>query len=240
MNEAKKETKKVIFCIPTIRKPFQCTLDSLEASVPLIDAAGWEHGMVSEVGSPYISCARSVMLRKALDAKATVIVFLDHDLSWDAKDLLTLIETEGDVVSGTYRFKKDEVEYMGAVQPDINGIPQPRSDGSILGHWIPAGFLKITKNAVNRFIAAYPELTYGEKHSPHVDLFNHGAYQGIWYGEDYSFARRWRELGGEIYIVPDMNINHHTTEKEYKGNFHQYLMAQPGGCNDPDRIASGD
>ena len=65
--------------------------------------------MVHEVGSPYISAARATMLRKALDAKADVIVFIDHDLSWRPGDLLKLIETTGDVVGGTYRFKQDEV-----------------------------------------------------------------------------------------------------------------------------------
>lgn len=229
------DKKKVIFCIPTLRKPYQVCLDSLEASVPLIDEAGWEHGMVSEVGSPYISCARSVMLRKALDAKADVIVFIDHDLSWDADNLLTLIETKGDVVAGTYRFKKDKIEYMGACLPDIHGNPQIRKDGCVKGQWIPAGFLKVTRNAINRFISAYPELCYGEKCAPHIDLFNHGAYEGVWYGEDYSFARRWRELGGEIVIIPNLNINHHTPEQEYKGNFHEYLMTMPGGRNDPER-----
>src|SRR5690242_1599813 len=98
--------KKVAFCIPTIKKPYQVTLDSLAASLPLLDAAGWDHMMVSAVGNPYISAARSIMLRKALDAKADVIVFIDHDVSWQPLDLLTLIETEGDVVCGTYRFKK--------------------------------------------------------------------------------------------------------------------------------------
>lgn len=230
------EVKKVILCIPTIRKPMQCTLDSVEASVPLLDAAGWEHGMVSEVGSPYISCARSIMLRKALDAKASVIVFIDHDLSWEPQDLLTLIEAKGDVVSGNYRFKYDEEEYMGIPYPDLDGNPQVRPDGGVKGYWIPAGFLKITRNTVNRFISAYPELCYGDKCSPHVDLFNHGAFEGVWYGEDYSFSRRWRQLGGEIVILPNLNLNHHTTEKEYKGNFHNYLLSQPGGSNDPNRV----
>src|SRR5574343_444851 len=97
--------KYVVFCIPTVKQPYQVTLDSLKASLPLIEEAGWKHSMVYEVGSPYISCARSTMLRKALDAMATHIVFIDHDLSWEPQDLLTLIEAEGDVVSGNYRFK---------------------------------------------------------------------------------------------------------------------------------------
>lgn len=220
---------KVIFCIPTIKKPYQACLDSIAASVPLIERAGWDHGMVSEVGCPYISAARSFMLRKALDAKADVIVFIDHDVSWKPQDLLTLIETDGDVVCGTYRFKKDEVEYMGAIIPKADGTPMVRDDGCILAHSVPAGFLKITKNAVNQFIKAHPHLLYGDRFAPHVDLFNHGAHDFVWYGEDYSFSRNWRDAGGQIWIIPNLDINHHTPEKEYKGNFHEFLLRCPGG-----------
>lgn len=223
------EEKRVVFCIPTIAKPYQVCLDSLEDSVPLIQAAGWQDFMVTAIGNPYISAARAQMLRKALDAKATVVVFIDHDLSWDPQDLLTLIETEGDVIAGTYRFKGEPEEYMGAIFPGVDGRPIVREDGCIKAHSIPAGFLKVTRTGVNKFIAAYPELTYGEKCSPAVDLFNHGAHQGIWYGEDYSFARRWREKCGDIWLVPNLNITHHRGEVAYPGNFHKYMLRQAGG-----------
>lgn len=222
---------KVAFCIPTVTRPYQVCLDSLKESIPLIQAAGWEDVMVTEVGCPYISSARSIMLRKALDAKADVIVFIDHDLSWRPQDLLTLIEAEGDVVGGTYRFKTDEERYMGALIPDIKGIPQIRKDGGLKAHSLPGGFLKLTERAVSRFIAAYPELVYGSRHTPHVDLFNHGAHEGVWYSEDYAFCRRWLALGGELVLIPDIDLNHHSADKVYAGNFHQYLMKQPGGCN---------
>ena len=221
--------KKVVFCIPTISKPYQVTLDSLAASLPLIKEAGWEEGAVYQIGCPYISAARSMMLRKALDAKATVIVFIDHDLSWEPHALLQLIETEGDVVAGTYRFKGEPEEYMGAIFPSKDETPIVRADGCILAHSIPAGFLKITRAGVNKFIRAYPELTYGEECSPFVDLFNHGVHKHCWYGEDYAFARNWRDAGGELWLIPDLNLNHHTATTEYKGNFHQFMLRQEGG-----------
>jgi len=221
---------KVAFCIPTLTKPYQVTLDSLEASVPLIQADGWTDVMVGEVGCPYISHARATMLRKALDAKADVIVFIDSDVSWQPKDMLTLINTEGDVVAGTYRFKHEPVEYMGALLPYPDGRPQVRqSDGALRAFCAPAGFLKVTKECINEFIGAYPELTFGDKFAPSVDLFNHGAHEGVWYGEDYAFCRRWRETGGEVIIVPDLDISHWVGDTEYKGNYHQYLQSQPGG-----------
>lgn len=221
--------KKVVFCIPTISKPYQACLDSLAASLPLIKAAGWEEGAVYQIGCPYISAARSMMLRKALDAKATVVVFIDHDLSWQPEDLLRLIETEGDVVAGTYRFKGEPEEYMGALYPAADGTPIVREDGCMKAHSVPAGFLKITRVGVNKFMAAFPELAYGEKCGPMTDLFNHGAHQGVWYGEDYAFSRRWNEKCGDIWIVPDINLTHHLPNQAFPGNFHQFMLRQPGG-----------
>lgn len=230
-NPTSLDGKKIVFCIPTLTKPFQCCLDSLEKSVPVLDAAGFNHGTVFSIGCPYISAARATMLRKALDVKADVIVFLDHDLSWDAPDLLKIIETEGDVVAGLYRFKyEDKTEYMGVLD-DIDGKPQVRSDGCIKATRVPAGFLKITRNAVNKFMVAYPELMYGEACNPSVDLFNHGAYKNAWWGEDYAFSRNWIALGGEIWIVPDLNLTHHSADQAFPGNYHQFLLAQPGGSN---------
>lgn len=221
--------KKVVFCVPTLTKPYQQTLDSLAASVPLIQAAGWEDAMVSEVGCPYISAARSTMLRKALDAKADIVVFIDHDLSWRPEDLLKLIETEGDVVAGTYRFKRDPEEYMGQLLAGDDGTPIVRADGCLEAFCIPAGFLKITKEGVGDFMRGYPGLVYGPAYSPSVDLFNHGAHNGTWYGEDYAFSRNWRALGKKIWVIPDLQLDHHNKEQPYPGNLHKFLLGQPGG-----------
>jgi len=223
--------KKVAFCIPTITKPYQVCLDSIKASIPRIEEAGWEHYMVSEVGCPYISAARATMLRKALDAKVDAIVFLDHDLSWDAQDLLTLIETDGDYVMGTYRFKRDHEEYMGQLLSTNDGRPIVRADGSILTFCGPAGFMKITPNTINILVGKYPELCYGDRHTPHFDFFNHGAHNHTWYGEDYAACRRWLDIGQEIWTIPDLNITHWSGEKPYPGNLHQFLLRQPGGSN---------
>lgn len=220
---------KVVLCIPTVRRPYQQCLDSVAASVPVLDDAGIEHGMVNEVGNPYISAARATMLRKALDAKADTVIFIDHDLSWRPADLLKLIQTDGDVVGGTYRFKADEVSYMGTIHSHPDGTPVVRADGAIQARLLPAGFFKVTAKAVDKFMTAYPELCYGEKYRMSVDLFNHGAHKGVWWGEDYAFCRRWEECGGQAWLVPDLQLDHHSVDRSYPGNFHMYLRQQPGG-----------
>lgn len=224
------DKEKVVFCCPTVKRPYRQWLDSMEASIPILDAAGVDHQIVFEVGSPYISCARATMLRKALDAKATIIVFLDHDLSWQPDALLRLIRAPGEVVGCTYRFKlNDKEEYMGTILTGPQGTPLVREDGCIEADRLPAGFLKVTHKAVDTFMKAYPELCYGARFHWYVDLFNHGAHEGLWWGEDYSFCRRWISAGGKVWLLPDVDIAHHDPDKSYPGNFHKFMMRQPGG-----------
>jgi hypothetical protein len=225
---------KVVVATPSLGDLTEPYLRSLAASAPVLEAAGIQTSFIREIGNPYISAARATMLRKALDGQADAVVFIDYDLSWDADNLLTLIETPGDVVAGTYRFKKDDEEYMGAWEtlPDLR--PALRDDGCFKATRVPAGFLKVTKEAVDRFMGAYPELIYGPRYAASVDLFNHGAIDGTWYGEDYAFSKRWRDCGGEIALIPDLNIAHHSPDKAYPGNLHEFMMRQPGGINAPE------
>jgi len=229
LNDEHAKGKHVVICIPTVTKPYPECLNSLEKEVPLLDEAGWKHSTVYEIGCPYISHARSQMLRKAMDAKATVVVFIDHDLSWAPGDLLKLIEAKGAVVAGTYRFKREPIEYMGTLMSDIDGNPQERADGGLRAACVPAGFLKITEECVDHFIKSYPELLYGLRHTPSIDLFNHGARDHCWIGEDYAFCRRWIECGGEIVLMPDLHIDHHLPDEVFKGHYAGYLRRRPGG-----------
>ena len=221
--------KKVVFCTPSLSGPTAPYIKALEDSIPLIKAAGWQEGYVQMIASPYISAARATMLRSAIDAKADVVVFIDYDVSWKPEDLLTLIETEGDVVAGTYRCKIDEELYMGTWETNPDFTPKVRADGAISAKLVPAGFLKVTTEAVDRFMVAYPELCYGPMYHLAVDLFNHGVHERVWWGEDYSFARRWKDKCGDIWLIPNLNIDHNAGDKVYAGNVHKFLLKQPGG-----------
>jgi hypothetical protein len=73
-------------------------------------------------------------------------------------------------------------------------------------------------------MTAFPKLCYGKRWYPYVDLFNHGAFGGVWFGEDYAFCRNWNDMGGKVWLMTDLNISHHAKDKEYPGNLHQYLI----------------
>lgn len=220
---------RVVFATPTVTRPYDAFLASMEAMIPALDGAGITHSATFEIGDPYISGARANLLRRALDTQPDAVVFIDHDMAWQPDVMLKLLQTEGEVIAGTYRFARDEEEYMGEVTPGDDGRPIVRADGCVKASKVPAGFLKITTGAVSRFMRAYPELVYGEPWCPYLDIFNHGAIDGLWYGEDYAFSKRWTERCGDIWLVPDLDIVHHAPGKAYPGNLHEFMCRQPGG-----------
>lgn len=165
------------------------------------------------------------MLGKALEAKADIIVFIDDDLEWEPRDMVKLLKTPGDVVGGTYRFKQEEERYMGVFMSRKDGRPMVRQDGCFRADRLPAGFLKVTSIAVELFSRAYPQLVLHAEKPPSVDLFNHGAHKGMWWGEDYTFCRRYREKCGDVWCIPDLNLTHHDRKGGvYPGNFHKFML----------------
>ena len=221
--------KKVVLATPSLAGPTQPYMQALKDCVEPLRAAGYEVRAEQEIGCPYISEARSKLLRKALDWKADDIVFIDYDISWGPRDIIKLLSLDREMVAGTYRFKEAEEKYMGVLEDGPKHTPIRLKDGCILAQCAPAGFLRITPKAVDRFMGKFPELAYGPKYAPFIDIFNHGAFNGAWWGEDYAFCRRFREAGGEVAIYPDLNLTHNEKETPYPGNFHMFLRKQPGG-----------
>lgn len=222
---------KVAICIPCIgASPFKETASSLALEAPHLKNAGWQHITLQISGCPYISAARAGLLRRALNMDCTAAVFVDHDLSWSAGNLTKLLQTEGGIVGGTYRYKQDGVvKYMGKVELGADKRPVVReADGAVEMRLLPAGFLKVTRAAVNRMVEAYPDLCYGERCNPHLDLFRHGADEYQWWGEDFALSRRWRALGETLWCVPNLDLMHHTKDKGYPGNYHHFLQGHEG------------
>jgi hypothetical protein len=250
--EQKQGPSKVIFGIPIPKnqQPHPQTVQALRDCVPLVEAAGFEHGFTYTSGNPYISGARAEITRKALDAKADIIVYIDYDVSWDPEDMVRLLKTEGEVVGGTYRCKVPENVYMGAIYTHLEGAnegkPRVRADGCIKARTLPAGFMKVTTVAIDKFMRAYPELCYGPQYSLSVDLFHHGAMKvsggektmpfagtmkpsaeksgnGLGVGETMDGTEAQEALVTmNSMLIPNMNIHHWDGDKSFEGNYHEF------------------
>lgn len=188
-------------------------------------------------GCCYVQFARNRLVWDFLKTDADVLFFIDDDVSWNAEDALKLIESDDPVVAGVYRMKKDAEEYPVVIFTDGEDRAIVRKDGAIAAWGVPAGMLRIKREVIEKLIAAHPEKHYydvidGKQEDGLFDLFPQGVYGSRWVGEDYAFCQMWRELDGQIWVLPNMTLGHHAGNDAWIGNYHEFLLQQPGGSNE--------
>jgi hypothetical protein len=90
------------------------------------------------------------------------------------------------------------------------------------------GFLLIKRGVFERMMQAYPELKFSTIHSSprptHGADYRYALFDcmidpetGIYLSEDYAFCRRWRAIGGELWLDLNSELTH-TGNHHFKGN----------------------
>jgi len=92
-------------------------------------------------------------------------------------------------------------------------------NGLIKLHDAGTGFMMISREAILKMIKAYPELKYNnDVNINNADLKDHfyalfdtmiDPVDRRYLSEDYTFCRRWQELGGDIWLDPSISLNHY-------------------------------
>lgn len=93
-------------------------------------------------------------------------------------------------------------------------------EGLIEVHDAGTGFMMIKREALLKMIEKYPELKYNND----VQMSNADQLKDKFYAlfdtmidpvdkrylsEDYTFCRRWQDMGGEIWLDPSISLNHY-------------------------------
>ena len=55
------------------------------------------------------------------------------------------------------------------------------------------------------------------------DFFGMFVWDGVLLNEDVAFCRRWRDLGGQIWCDPDIDLHHHGS-KVYTGRLRDTMQ----------------
>ncbi len=104
------------------------------------------------------------------------------------------------------------LQYAAVFDPAPDG-GQPRLEivrGAVRCAAVGAAMVLLRRAVVDRLDAAHPELAYLEGGDPRTRyaLFNHLVDGGQFKSEDFSFCTRWRRLGGEIWLLLDVPLEH--------------------------------
>jgi hypothetical protein len=183
-----------------------------------------------------IARARSTLVGAFLDnPAATHLLFIDADIGFEPEQVDRLLRFDQDFTAALYPYKAidwDKIPerctmagetlrqagtgYVGTFCP-----PQDRKvqDGFATALYAGGGFQLIRRAAIERMITAHPELRYtglnavSRAEPPPSRLYalfdsiidpDTGAYLS----EDYAFCRRWRSLGGEIWLDTTSRLIH--------------------------------
>lgn len=90
--------------------------------------------------------------------------------------------------------------------------------GVVKLHDAGTGFMMIKRNSILKLIKAYPELKYNNDVQLNQDLSDHfyalfdtmiDPVDKRYLSEDYTFCRRWQDIGGDIWLDPTISLNHY-------------------------------
>ena len=169
------------------------------------------------------------------------MLFVDSDLEWAAQDVPKMVarmESDGlEFVCGAYRKKwmdLDRVEYTVNFDQDRLDDPVQSMKTGLLRVWdATGGWMLMTQSVLARMMDAYPELKINADEAvpeagwPYLyDFFGEMLTDGEKVSEDFSFSKRFRAAGGEIWMDPSIEL-HHWGEYCWRGNVADCLVAEP-------------
>lgn len=162
-----------------------------------------------------LALGRNQLVKEFLASNDEKLVFVDADVTFEAGALLKLAHYPVDFVGGVYRLKTNEERYP------VKLLNEPRESGP-LGlvevAMVPTGFLSLSRNVLSKFRERYPDREYAIDGQKAYCYFQIPYKDGALYTEDAYFCREWREIGGQIYLDPEISLTHWNGNIPYPGH----------------------
>lgn len=183
----------------------------------------------------------------------THMLFIDSDISFDPSSVIKLIKCDKDVISIPYPMKTINWEKVhGRIKEDNisattlskSGFTYPIkvedqsninvSKGIMEVTHSPTGFMLIKKQTIEKMVEKYPHLKIKQ---PTIVNGEPKETENLWnffdtwfdqstnkyYGEDFAFCQKWRDIGGKCYCYIDDFITH-VGEYSFEGKFIDELI----------------
>jgi hypothetical protein len=154
---------------------------------------------------------RNRILGMFVESDCTHLLCIDSDLGWPAQCLIPMLLSDKEFVGGVYPSRGEK---SFTFRPAVNEDQSIITDKNLLKmEYIPAGFILLKRSALTKMREKHPELYYEPKHESmkHAKgwlFFNTEIWEGEFWGEDYTFCRKAREAGVDIWVDPLIQFNH--------------------------------
>lgn len=201
-----------------------CLLDEIF----LLNSEGIKVTLADERGNSMIAHSRNMIAAKFMASEATDLFFLDDDVIWEHGSMLRLLRHNVDIVAGIYPKRSDPLDfhcrYMD--KAELRGDPEFPNLLEVQG--VPAGFMRITRKAIEQMVLKFPEKRFANALAPKGfawALFDNIHEGDLYFGEDYSFCRRFRQIGGRVWADPEFSMGH-IGPKTFHGKFGEWLRSR--------------
>lgn len=199
---------------------------ALHAAVSELSQVGYQVHLQILGNDPFIDRARNLLLTVFLHhPECTHLFMLDDDVGPEHGSWRRLLEFDKEFVGGLYPAKRDAEMFMLRYLERGKVAATPETGTGLLKvESLPGGFICLKRSMVERMTQHYHEQTWFEDdtgYSPNGishNLFWHGVIERRWWGEDFLFCERWRQIGGEIFLDPWLKFKH-TGTKTWEGCF---------------------
>jgi hypothetical protein len=199
-----------------------------------------------------ITRGRNILVSRFLDDPTTThLLFIDADIGFDPAQVIRMLRFDGDVVAGMYPLKLHD--WNSGMQHAINGealetaplryVGTPcqgeqasSHDGFVAASYAGAGFMLVNRRVFAQMMAAYPHLRFSAAHVAAAPSLSPNQYAlfdcmiepetGVYLSEDYTFCRRWRDLGGSIWLDAQSGLIH-IGQYEFVGDPSRRAFVQP-------------
>jgi hypothetical protein len=158
--------------------------------------------------------ARNRVLGDFLASACSHLVFVDADIGFTGRDALRLIAHDKPLIGATYA-KKTREKYDPAFVPLSSGVVVTENELVEIA-CLPGGFMCISRDMAMQMAGAYRDAWYcdasrgGERVLDLFATFIDPETRNMW-SEDYAFCHRWRQLGGQVFLDPNIMLTHNGT-----------------------------
>lgn len=186
------------------------------------------------VNESLITRGRNFLVQRFLESGYDYLMFIDSDIEFMGEDILTLLDSDKDIICGIY--PKKEIDWFKINQAAKNGVER-------LGQYGGAFVLTTVHKDLPPVYNGIMEIKYGgtgfmlikrsvfEKLAPHVPTYRSNLgrqdgtgefifediheffatsidVEGTLLSEDYHFCKLWRTHGGQVFANLKPKLNH--------------------------------
>lgn len=205
--------RKVLFGLPVYDKVSPQREAALLDAVCVMTQLGIQCGHAYAVGQP-IHIARNNIADAFIRSQFTDLLFIDGDMSFSPWDVVKMLAAPHPLLAGVGRKRTDTADSENSAW--CFGVEQENlaidRHGMVEVAQVGTGFMRIRKDVFRDIAENMPGLIRyrdDEKTKEYLNFFEWTQYNDQDVGEDFTFCRRYTEVGGKVFIDPSIVLSHY-------------------------------